>query len=173
MIIGKARTASIVLALAIGSTTAHAAWIPIVDVDWTDSASNPDGPSLPGGQPSNQGTSGTSQLALWLQDLLNLPTAPTLLASADSFSGSSITGIASGAQYLTLHYGNLLGLRNVTAAFGCSTGCESFTGYTTQGLSNYRIFGTAPTSSVPEPATLGLLGAGLLGLGLSRRRRRT
>jgi hypothetical protein len=38
------------------------------------------------------------------------------------------------------------------------------------GLSNIYIFGT-PGRAVPEPATLGLLGLGLLGAGLARRRK--
>jgi hypothetical protein len=34
-----------------------------------------------------------------------------------------------------------------------------------------KVLGSAPPTSIPEPATLGLLGVGLLALGLARRRR--
>ena len=83
-------------------------------------------------------------------------------------------------MYITLHYGNYLvgGSReqNVTVAYSYTTGCSTFSGYTTQALSNYREYGTVSTISVsgepvPLPSALALLGIGMLGLGVSRRTR--
>lgn len=142
-----------------GSAVANAGWIQIADTILDDTATNPD----------SIGNQNPDTVAAWLQDLLDLSTPPTLLASGDS-TPATLTGIPAGAQYLTLHYGNLAGVefQNVTVAYSCSSDCGTFTGYSTNGLSDYRIYGTA--TGVPEPGTLGLLGAGLLALGLSRRR---
>jgi hypothetical protein len=56
------------------------------------------------------------------------------------------------------YVGNLSGLENIPATIN---------GF---GLSHYTLFG-GPRLDTPEPATLGLLGLGLLGAGFARRRR--
>lgn len=117
----------------------------------------------------------------WLQNLLDAAVAPPLLGQNDDFSAASITGLpAAGNLYVTLHYGNYLVGANrendVTVAYGCTTGCSTFTGYVTQALSNYREYGTVSTNgggseTVPVPGVLALLGIGMLGLGAARRGR--
>jgi hypothetical protein len=159
------RSAALAAVLLGGSAAAQAGWIQIVDPDATDAATNPGSGA---GGPSNQSA---ATIGLWLQDLLNAASAPAVLAQADDFSAATIAGLPSaGTLYLTLHYGNFAGANNVTVAYSCSTGCgPTFTGYQTQGLSNYRLFGTV--TNVPEPMTLGLLGLGLAAAGLRRRRK--
>jgi hypothetical protein len=44
--------------------------------------------------------------------------------------------------------------------------------FTQQGLSHASLYGIVGDTTVPEPGTLGLLGLGLLGIGLARRRAR-
>src|SRR5690349_17624523 len=98
------RTAVAAAALSVASVSAQAGWIQITDPDLTDTATNPDSPSLSGGTPASQSA---TDIGAWLQDLLNLSSPPDLLALADEFNAGTISGIADGALYLTLHYGNL------------------------------------------------------------------
>jgi hypothetical protein len=158
------RSAVLAALLVGGSTAAQAGWIQLVDPDATDTATNPGSGA---GGPSNQAA---ATIAAWLGDLLNTA-APAVLAQQDDFADATITGLPNaGNLLLTLHYGNIGGVNDVTVAFSCSTGCgPSFSGYQTRGLSNYRLFGTA--ANVPEPMTLGLLGLGLVAAGLKRRRK--
>jgi hypothetical protein len=156
------------------SGTANASWIQYIDLNGSDTATNP---GFGAGGPGNQGP---ATVGTWLQDLIDTSSAPTLLGQADNFSAGTISGLAaSGSLFLTLHYGNYLianvKQNDVTVAYSCAAGCSSFTGYSTDALSNYRYFGTSgdtppPPTDVPEPMTLGLMGIGLAGIGLRRRK---
>jgi hypothetical protein len=107
---------------------------------------------------------------------LCFPTCPdvTTAGSVTNESGSSTNIDVTGFTYLLAKYdaaqggglvwfvGGLSGLFDVQATFGTcgAQGC---------GLSHWALFG--PTTTVPEPSTLLLLGSALVGLGVYARKR--
>lgn len=139
-------------------SSAQAGWVLATDPNTSDTATNPGYGAV---QPSNQSA---STIAAWLQDLFDLTNIPDLIAKEDTFSASTISGINTDADYITLHYGNhrLFTGTNLTLAYVCSSNCSTFSDIDTRGLSNYRIFGNDTPTHVPEPGSLLLIGLGLL-----------
>ena len=162
-------------ALAGGIGNASAAWVQITDLDNSDSATNP-------GYPGNQNP---ATVGAYLQNLLDLASAPTQIDSGDNYGGAPLSGLGNPASgdllLLAFHFGNGNDFWPHTGDFdvffSCAGGCDNFTLPSTKGISNYRLYegtggGNAQTNAVPEPLTLSLMGIGLAGLGMSRRRAR-
>jgi len=186
-IIGRSLAAALGAVVVAGSLLGwskptSAAWAFIGDPDTTDTATNGQGGL-------NQGTGAGAEIPGWLQDLLNLPSAPGFIASggpldSNSAGGNTITGLGSGI--LTIHNGQgtltaaalasnlnpgnpIVNGGNTTYAFACSTGCGSFVWtnfYTTPNgiLSDFRYL-------VPLPGAAFLFSSALAGLAWVRRRR--
>ena len=167
-------TAFALAALGAGLSNAWAGWVQIGDADTQDSATNP-------GYPSNENP---LTVGAYLQDLLDLPSAPALLVVGDHYAGDPLTGLGDptlgNSLLLSFHFGNgndyWPHTSNFDVFFSCMSDCGTFTLPSTKAISNYRLYGSTDvvhTNQIPEPLTLSLLGIGLAGLGLSRRRARS
>ena len=158
--------AILLAAIGIGSGNATAGWIPVADPDLVDTATNP-------GYPSNQSPAAVDA---YLQDLMNLGTAPALLGQNDNYDGRPLSGLGNPTPpngfLLAFHFGNgndyYPHTGNFDVFYSCVTGCDTFSLPSTKGISNYRLYSeprVSPTvNGAPEPGTLGLLGSGLLAI---------
>ena len=142
-------------------------------------------------QPRLSGNQSPPTIGAYLQDLLNLSSAPHLLGQNDNYGGAILTGIGNPSApanmfLLAFHFGNGNDYWTHTATFdaffSCVSACDTFTLPSTKAVSNYRLYSIADgpigpsidpqgPAPVPEPASIALLALGLVGLGVSRFRR--
>jgi hypothetical protein len=169
--------AVIAVSFGFASAGASAGWLKVIDVDPTDSATNP-------GYPSSQSP---STLAAYLQDLLDLAAAPVPRNPQDAYGMLSGFGNpqASETFLLALPFGSSgdpWGRGPLNAFFYCQSECDWFPFPTSHPIVNFQLFSTIAESNAetprdsgveqlatPEPATLALLGLGLVGLAVSLR----
>jgi hypothetical protein len=101
-------------------------------------------------------------------------TLATLIASNDDINYPSNTNSRISNFFLSIgHYIAAIGAFNTTDSEAASGSNPGNTAYGAWSLSIRADNGTANATSVPEPGTIGLLGAGLVVLGLLRRRNAT
>lgn len=174
-----ASAAIAIAATGLGMGDADAGWVQLTDPNSGDAQTNP-------GYPGNQNS---DTIGDYLKDLLDLSGAPSFVSQDDNYGGGALSGLGNpdpgNVLLLAFHFGNGNDYWQHTdqfdVFFGCATNCDTFTLPSTKGVSNYRLYGAAgndvpqlrllTTLAVPEPATLALLGAGIFGIAVSRRRR--
>ena len=118
--------------------------------------------------PSNTPVTWTSPLTFSPGPLTGLIWTVTPSGNTASFTASSGSGTVSG-NFLTINMSGMLSLTGRDDTPGELAVSAQFGG---DGLTPVAFSATARASRVTEPASLALLGAGLLGLGFAARRRR-